>query len=66
MDRLTQFEKMLSDIQEKYTLTTAKLDSLKAAGKEKSATFRQLLGDKLLYSSMLTMYNVYGLTEDTK
>lgn len=66
MDRLTQFETMLSDIQEKYALTTAKLDSLKVAGKEKSATFRQLLGDKLLYSSMLTMYSVYGLTEEKK
>lgn len=64
MDRLTQFENMLSDVQQKYRETSGKLDALKAAGKEKTATFRSLLGDKLVYSHMLTMYKLYGLTQE--
>lgn len=66
MDRLTQFEAMLADVQQKYRETTEKMEALKAAGKEKTVTFRTLFADKLVYSNMLTMYKLYGLTEDDK
>ena len=63
-DRLQQFERMLAALQEQYRTTTQQLDRLKAQGKEKSATYRQLLGNKLMYHQFLTMYRVYGLLED--
>ena len=37
---------------------------LKEQGKEKSATYRQLMGNKLQYQNMLSMYRIYGLLED--
>lgn len=42
-ERLNTFEKMLSDILEQYDSVTEKLTALKAEGKEKTVTYRQLL-----------------------
>lgn len=64
--RLDAFEKMLSAVQNGYEAASEKMIKLKAEGKEKTVTFRQLMGDKMLYKSMLSMYNIYGLTDDSK
>ena len=63
--REENFEKMLAFVQQKYADTTAKMEALKAADKTKSATFRQLMGDKLMYQNMLTLYKLYGLMEES-
>lgn len=64
--RLEAFEKMLSAVQNGYETANEKMISLKSEGKEKTATFRQLMGDKMLYKSMLSMYKIYGLTDDNE
>ena len=61
MDRLESFEKMLADIQKQADYENGKLDELKLAGKEKTATYRQLLGNRMLYKMMLEKYREYGL-----
>lgn len=38
-----------------------KMEKLKAEGKVNSATYRQLMGRKLRYTDMLSMYKVYDL-----
>ena len=48
--RLAAFEK-----------TTEKMEDLKGDGKEKSATYRQLMGNKLTYQNLLAMYRLYDL-----
>ena len=53
-DRLSQFEAMLSAVQREYADTVSKLEELKAADKTKTATYRQLLGDKLTLNAILT------------
>ena len=63
-DREESFEKMLTFVRQKYADTTAKMEALKAADKTKSATFRQLMGDKLMYQNMLTLYKLYGLLDE--
>ena len=63
-EREANFEKMLAFVQEKYADTVKKMEALKAADKTKSATFRQLMGDKLMYQNMLTLYKLYGLIEE--
>lgn len=45
-NRLETFEEMLSEVMQKYSETSAKLDMLKAEGKTKTASFRELLGEK--------------------
>lgn len=62
--REENFEKMLDFVQQKYADAAAEMDKLRAADKTKTATFRQLMGDKLLYQNMLTLYKLYGLIEE--
>lgn len=61
MDRLEQFESMLTEIENDLEFKTAEVERLKAQGKEKSATFKQHVADKLLYQRMLSIYKRYGL-----
>lgn len=61
--RLEAFEKMLGAVQENYKTTAEKMEVLKAEGKVKSATYRQLMGNKLMYQNMLNLYKLYGLME---
>lgn len=63
LDRLEAFEKMLADVQQRYSAAEERMKQLKSQGREKSATFRQLMGDKLQYQNMLTMYRLYGLLD---
>ena len=61
--RLEAFEKVLSAIEENYAGILSKMEALKSQGKEKSATYRQLMGNKLIYKDMLSLYELYGLKE---
>lgn len=62
--RLDAFEKMLTAVQENYDQADHKMKQLKAEGKEKSATYRQLMSSKLQHQNMLSMYRLYGLLEE--
>lgn len=61
--RLEAFERMLAAVEENYAGILAKMEALKSQGKEKSATYRQLMGNKLIYKDMLSLYELYGLKE---
>ncbi len=62
--RIDAFEKMLSAVRENYDQIDRKMKQLKEEGKEKSATYRQLMGSKMQYQNMLSMYRLYGLLEE--
>lgn len=62
--RLEAFEAMLAAVMQEYRQTAEKMAALKAQGKEKSVTFRQLMTRKLELANMLAMYRAYGLTEE--
>ena len=61
MDRLEAFERMLADLQARLAATEARMQALRAQGKEKSVTFRQLMGEKLQLQAMLERYKMYDL-----
>ena len=61
--RLEAFEKMLAEVQKDYETAENKMRRLKEEGKEKSATYRQLMGNKLQYQNMLSLYKIYGLLD---
>jgi len=61
MERIDAFEAMLSDIQKQAAYETEQMELLKAAGKEKTATYRQYLGNRMLYKMLLDKYKEYGL-----
>ena len=61
MDRLEAFERMLADLQARLAATEERMQALRAQGKEKSVTFRQLMGEKLQLQAMLELYKMYEL-----
>ena len=63
MERLEAFEKMLGAVQRQFEETSEKMERLKAQDKTKSATYRQLMGNRLIYRNMLDLYKLYGLIE---
>ena len=62
-EREERFERMLAEIQAEYASIEQRMAVLRAEGKTKTVTFRQLMGNKLMYQSMLTMYRDHGLIE---
>ena len=62
--RLKAFEDMLATILKQYDDTTEKMAKLKAEGKEKTVTYRQLFANKLQLQVMLSYYRIYELLED--
>ena len=63
MDRLAAFERMLTDIRRQAAYEKEQMEALKAAGREKSATYRQYFGNRVLYQMMLEKYEEYGLID---
>ena len=63
MERLEAFERMLADIKQQAEYEAGEMERLKAAGKEKSATYRQYFGNKMLFQKTLAYYKKYGLIE---
>ena len=49
------------DLQKQADSEKEQMEKLKAAGREKSATYRQYLGNRMIYSQMLALYQKYGL-----
>jgi hypothetical protein len=62
-DRLEAFEKMLADLQKQAEYETEQMEKLKAAGKDKTATYRQYFANRTLYRMMLDRYRRYGLID---
>lgn len=62
-EREEKFERMLRDVQHNYANVVEKMEKLKAENKTQSATFRQLMGNKLTYQNILALYKLYGLIE---
>ena len=61
--REEKFEEMLQAIQKEYKDTVSKMEQLRAAGKIKTAIYKQLMGTKIMLQNMLSRYEIYGLLE---
>ena len=62
--RLKAFEDRLAAVLAQYDATVQKMDKLKAEGKEKTVTYRQLFANKLQLQAILSYYKTYGLIDD--
>lgn len=63
MDRLERFEKALTDILTEYDNLGKELEKLRNEGRNKTTKFRELLGKKLVYSMIITIFKRYELIE---
>lgn len=66
MNRLERFEEALKDILKEYDNLGRELEELRNEGKNKTTKFRELLGKKLVYSMIITIFKRYGLIDKTK
>ena len=61
--RLGQFEKMLQAVHTEYKNIVRQMEELKEKGKIRSVTYQQLMTRKLTYQNMISMYELYDLTD---
>lgn len=61
IERLACYERCRDAAKAEYADIERKLESLRAQGRQNSATFRQLLGQKLTLSAVLARYDAFGL-----
>ncbi len=64
MERLENFEKALKDILNEYEKLGNELEKLREEGKSKTTKFRELLGRKLVYSMIITIFKRYNLIDE--
>lgn len=64
MDRLEKFERALKDILIEYDDLGKELEKLRNEGKNKTTKFRELLGKKLVYSMIITIFKRYDLLDN--
>lgn len=66
MDKLERFEKALNDIIDEYNKLGKELKILRDEGKMKTTKFRELLGKKLVYSMIITIFKRYDLIDKNR
>ena len=66
LDRLERFDKALDDIINNYKELGEELEKLRNDGKNKTTKFRELLGKKLVYSMIITIFKRYDLIDKDK
>ena len=60
-ERLARFENVLSELLKDYNSIPDEMESLRSAGKDKTARYRELMGRKLTYSNLIDMFKRHGL-----
>ena len=63
LERLENFEKALQDILNEYDNLGNQLEKLRNDGKMKTTKFRELLGKKLVYNMIITIFKRYNLID---
>ena len=59
--RLGQFEEAYERLRARHAEIAERMEAMKAQGRQKSAQFRELLGEKLTIQNMLSLWETYGI-----
>ena len=60
-ERLERFETMKAAVEAQHADLVAKMDELRSQGKQKTVTYRQLMGNKLGPENILQLYKLYDI-----
>ena len=63
LERLAAYDRMYADLLKERDKVLADLDRLRAAGKNKGATYQQLLAQKLTVQNLIGRFELYGIKE---
>ena len=59
--KLKAYEAMRENVIERFNNASDKMVRLKAEGKEKSVTYRQLMAEKMTMQKIMSMYEIFGI-----
>jgi hypothetical protein len=62
-ERLAAYDRMYADLLLERDRVRAELDRLRTAGKQKGATYQQLLAQKLTVQNLIGRFEIYGIRE---
>ena len=63
LERLVAYDRMYADLLRERDKVLADMDKLRAAGKNKGATYQQLLAQKLTVQNLIGRIEIYGIKE---
>ena len=63
-ERLAAYDRLYRDLLAERDGVAARMDALRAEGKTRTATYRQLLTDKLTLQNLIGRFAAYGIRED--
>ena len=61
LERLAAYDRMYGDQLREYAGVLAKLEELRSAGKQRGATYQQLLAQKLTLQNLIGRFEIYGI-----
>ena len=62
-EKLAAYERMYADLLRERDKVLSDLDKLRAAGKNRGATYQQLLAQKLTVQNLIGRFEIYGIKE---
>ena len=64
LERLAAYDRMYADLLKEREKVLADMEKLRAAGKNKGATYQQLLAQKLTVQNLIGRFEIYGIKEN--
>ena len=63
LERLAAYDRMYDDLLKERDKVLADMEKLRSAGKNKGATYQQLLAQKLTVQNRIGRFEIYGIKE---
>ena len=63
-ERLAAYDRMYADLLRERDKVIADMEQLRSAGKNRGATYQQLLAQKLTVQNLIGRFEIYGIRED--
>ena len=64
LERLAAYDRMYADLLKERDKVLSDMEKLRAAGKNKGATYQQLLAQKLTLQNLIGRFEIYGIKEN--
>lgn len=63
LERLAAYDRMYGDLLKERDKVAADMDRLRTAGKNRGATYQQLMAQKLTLQNLIGRFEIYGIKE---
>ena len=63
LERLAAYDRMYADLLKERDKVLADMEKLRSAGKNKGATYQQLMAQKLTVQNLIGRFEIYGIKE---